>query len=157
MGSNGSFEPMDFWKLFEFSLLLFTEERVQGSKLITCLDVKELWTHQLKSIARALHSMQMLNLTFTHFLWSLHCKFVWTLNCPELANIQDQLEISLECIKFYHCSGKSCWKNCLLLSISVGNFYHDQRNFSLVLQYDFNYLSFWISRHALSQSSSSIF
>ena len=42
VGSIGSFEPMDFLKTFEFNLLLFTEEIVQGSKLLACLDFQEL-------------------------------------------------------------------------------------------------------------------
>ena len=40
-----------FLETFEFNPLLFTEERVQGSELPTCLQVWELWTHQLKSFA----------------------------------------------------------------------------------------------------------
>ena len=42
VGSMGSFEPMNFWENFEFHLVLFAEDRVQGSELIACLDVQEL-------------------------------------------------------------------------------------------------------------------
>ena len=53
-GFNGSIWTHGFLETFEFTLSLFTEERAQGSELLTCLDVQELWTHQLKSIVRAL-------------------------------------------------------------------------------------------------------
>ena len=54
VGSVGSFEPINFWKKNYSNLLLLPEERNRGSKLLTCLDFLELWTHQLKFIERAL-------------------------------------------------------------------------------------------------------
>ena len=53
-GFNGFIWTHGFLETFEFSLLSFTEERAQGSELQTCLDFQFFWTHQLKSIARAL-------------------------------------------------------------------------------------------------------
>ena len=41
-GSMDSFEPKNFWENFEFHLVLFAEDRVQGSELIAYLDVQEL-------------------------------------------------------------------------------------------------------------------
>ena len=53
-GFNGFIWTHGFLEDFEFNLLLFTEQRVQGSELLIFWDFQELWTHQLKSIVRAL-------------------------------------------------------------------------------------------------------
>ena len=51
-GFNGFIWTHEFLENFQFNLKSFAQRRVQGSELSTYLDVQELWTHQLKSIAR---------------------------------------------------------------------------------------------------------
>ena len=72
-GFNGFIWTNGFLETFECNVLLFTNERVQGSELLICLDVRELWTHQLKSIARALYpESKNLKGLMIHFLPKIH-------------------------------------------------------------------------------------
>ena len=60
VGSMGSFWTHEFVETFEFDLSLFKEKKVWGSELLMRLGVQELWTHQLKSILRALFCSNLL-------------------------------------------------------------------------------------------------
>ena len=53
-GFNGFIWTHKLSENFEFNLSSFTKKEFRVQNSLTCLDVQELWTFQLKSIARAL-------------------------------------------------------------------------------------------------------